>query len=379
MAAIELHLSHDRDPAEFHGGETIEGSLDMYVQDRCECRGVTVHVGWESKSQYEADEGAQPALTLTSGVFEPGHRESHRFALELARPIWSYSGQTFSLSYSVKAKADLMSIGDAHAEAPIIVRPAEGITESEIPPSLGATLQQVEIPIPPFSNEQSISAEKLASRFQPGCLIASGIFSILFSLPFLLAALFMYSQVPTLPRDAGLSPALPLVAWAVLGVGIPLISGLVMVYRGMRPFMARWILGDVLVDLPERLVRPGQTINCRVKVQPKRGVEIQGVRLILRARETVWRRTKNSRRATHQIIRSDERALEGTRSVRAGDYVELSGRVDVPAEGPYSLSTPNHSVEWHVVVHVALRGWIDQYSEHLVTVVPIGPAKEDEA
>jgi hypothetical protein len=29
-------------------------------------------------------------------------------------------------------------------------------------------------------------------------------------------------------------------------------------------------------------------------------------------------------------------------------------------------------------VHIALRGWIDQYSEHLVTVVPIGPSKEDE-
>jgi hypothetical protein len=57
--------------------------------------------------------------------------------------------------------------------------------------------------------------------------------------------------------------------------------------------------------------------------------------------------------------------------------VELSGRIDVPADGPYSLGAPNNWVQWHVIVHVALQGWIDQYSEHLVTVAPITPATDD--
>jgi hypothetical protein len=30
-----------------------------------------------------------------------------------------------------------------------------------------------------------------------------------------------------------------------------------------------------------------------------------------------------------------------------------------------------------VIAHVALRGWIDQYSEHLVTVAPIAELPED--
>jgi hypothetical protein len=377
VAAVELQLALDRDPAEFVGGETVEGRLEMYVRERCECRALTVYVGWLAKSRYGSDEGAQPAITLSSGVFEPGHQEHHRFAVQLDRAIWSYPGQSFQLTYAVKAKADLANLGDAHADVPIVVRPADDITPTEIAPSLGVILERVDIPVPPLAAGRTISADKLAARFQPGCMIVMGTLSILFSLPFMFGAYFMFGLLRTLLQEQGWWFALPLLAWMILGIGVPLISGLAMLYTGLRPFMARWILGDTTVDIPERLVRPGQSIPCRVVIQPERDVEIENVRLIVRARETVWRRTRKRRRPTHRTIRSDERLVEGARSARAGDYVEINGLVDIPTEGPYSLDTSNHRVEWHVLVRVALRGWIDQYSEHLITVAPIAPSNRE--
>jgi hypothetical protein len=264
---------------------------------------------WLARGPRLTDQGQIPEVTLRSGTFDPGQRQTHRFAIALPPSIWTFEGHTFSLSYEVHAKADLANAADVHARAPILVRPAEGIAPGDLNPDLGVIL-------PP---------------------------------------------APDLPP----------------GIGVPIGSGAVTIYAGLRPFLARWLLGNVVVEISEHLVALGGEIICRISLQPRRDVDIQQVQLTLRARETVWRRTKNSRRSTHRPIRSEARTLEGARSARAGDYVELTGCIDVPAEGPYSLGGANHWVVWHVIVHISLQGWIDHYSEHLVTVAPITAAVDD--
>jgi hypothetical protein len=375
VAAIELLLTLDRDPAEYRGGETVEGSVEMYVQERCECRALSVSVVWVARGPRLTDQGQIPEVTLRSGTFDPGQRQTHRFAIALPPAIWTYEGQTFSLSYEAHAKADLANAADVHARAPILVRPAERIAPGDLNPDLGVILPPAP-DLPPIL-QQAVQGDQVAARFQPGCMIVSGIFSILVSIPFMVGSYLLYGTLMPLMREAGLVAVIPVVAWMILGIGIPIVTGTVMLYTGLRPFLARWQLGTVSVDIPDGLVAPGGAINCRISFQPRRDVDILRVQLTLRARETVWRRTKNSRRSTHRPIRSEARTLEGARSARAGDYVELTGRIDVPAEGPYSLGAPNHWVVWHVIVHISLKGWIDHYSEHPVTVAPITAAVDD--
>src|SRR5687768_14360120 len=106
----------------------------MYVTERCECRALTVSVDWVAKGPHLTDQGYLPQVTLASGTFEPGQRQTHRFAIALPPAIWTYEGQSFSLRYEVHAKADLANLADVHARVSMHVRPAEEIAPGQLTP-----------------------------------------------------------------------------------------------------------------------------------------------------------------------------------------------------------------------------------------------------
>lgn len=369
-------MTLDRDAGEFRGGEIIAGTLEASVQEACECRKLSVRIRWRAKSRYEEDEGALPDIVLDSGDFQPGQIRTHRFALELPSPVWTYRGSTFSLEYAVHASADLVNKSDPHAELPITLSPSPAISAESIAPNLGMIMQAANEPVAPLAAQRSIIYDQVNSRFQPGCMLVFGIFSLLMAIPFLATSFFLAGTLLPLAREVGPFMVIPIVVWMVLGVGIPGSMGVILLYLGARPFAARWLIGDVTIDLPDRLLAPGASASYRVSFQPKRELDIQQVTVTLRARETVWRRGKNSRRATYHTLRAEERTLEGARHVRPGDYVELAGRLDVPTDAPFSLGAPNHWVTWHLVVNVALRGWIDHETEHIITIAPITTAED---
>jgi hypothetical protein len=297
--------------------------------------------------------------------------------VRLPEAIWSYPGKSIQLTWAVHAKADLAGLGDAHARAPFQASPALGLTPDSIAPSLGVVTGAQGGSVLPLVAQQSILAENLGAKYQTGCLILFGVSSLLFTLPFIAGLVFIINTAgPRFFNEFGPIAILPMILFGVIGVVLPIGSGLLMLYRGARPLLARRFLGPVTVNVDPRLVGPGDILSCMVSFQPRRALELERVVLRLRAREVTWRRTNKSRTAQYRQVRLEEHDLEGGRLVRAGELVELNASINFPNDAPYSLGAPSHWLEWHIVTHIAVRGWIDHTSEHLVTVAPISAQEE---
>jgi hypothetical protein len=148
------------------------------------------------------------------------------------------------------------------------------------------------------------------------------------------------------------------------------VSGTYRLVQGLRNRVAARKLGDVSVELDSWVARPGFPYTVRVTLEPRAALKINEVTVELRCREVAISGNPTRKKRHAQYLHKNAFKIMGTRTVQAGEKVEMKSSVPVPDDAAFSIKTTDNEIQWTLVVHVDIAKWPDWSTEYHVLVRP---------
>lgn len=344
MSTCELKILLPRSNRTYAIGERIEGGVEVEAKADCECRSLTLRREWRVEGKGDTAVGGQQQEVLFSGTWVAGQRTVYPFDFVAPPGPVTYHGKILKVAWRLGAHADVAGARDQKVEEEFLLVPGEAPGEADLGPG---------------GQSAGLEMNSLEAKKKGGVVL-------LISLPIF---------VITLGACAWL-------LWRIFGPGIPqdweqvmlfgaFIAAVLAVTSGgfalatLGHILARKKLGPVDVEFSARTVRPGDTITCRIRLQPQGQSELQEAQL--RWWGVEWARRSyqdaHTNDFTHIVFESDTTIAPG-QTFRPGQPVMLEGRFQIPRDAPHSFAAPSNKVSWWVAVKLKLRhapDWSDQF------------------
>lgn len=355
MGKYDLRILLDRPDRTYPPGEQITGRIEVAVHEDCECKGLWVYCGWKASGGGIRDTGEAGEQKLFAGPWRAGQHTAYPFEFVAPLGPLTYDGRRFKIQWSVSARAFSALLG--------LINPVEEqfhLVAAEPPEE--ARLEQVQSAPQPYRH--AVKVEESGWR---GVKAVLSVAALVVGVPALILGL-----LDTLPRFLPISVPFPLprimpygtYSFAALFVGVVLTSlGWRGVKRSLRPALAGTKLGPVEVELSSDVARPGDTITCTVRFQPRVNIDLTEATAKLAATEHIRVETGSgddtSYRDEQQVVTEMPTRLSQERSIAAGEGVLLHADLTLPADGPYSFVGSYNKMLWTVGVELKLHGWPD--------------------
>jgi hypothetical protein len=350
MAKCEIWLELDADRPVFRAGEVLSGTVHVEVDSDCRCDGLDCEIGWYTHGRGNSVEKTCLERRLFTGEWSAGSHVQYPVEFTLPDGPFTYHGHYLNIDWYIWASADIPWALDPKAEQDFVLQPGDSVDGLDYTPTHSA----------------------LATATPPGSLSMKQGFQAIFGL--LVAAIGIIFTVGfVVLGDAD-------------GFGIFLFGGISVVAGGavafpvVRRMLAEQRLGAVEVELVPQRVPPGSTVLCSVRFTPQRDVHLLGADILFRGREEVVSGSGTNRSThTHTVHEVRRPLLDGPRDAPAGDFTELSARLEVPADAPLSFAARDNELEWSAEVHVDIDNWPDWKRELPLVVAPPIEADADAA
>lgn len=316
----DIRIQFDGEPI-FRSGEGISGVIVIDDHDGSRIDEVVMRVGWLASGEGYEYEGHHGSLVVREGPLT-GSGE-HRLPFQFRAPLepLSYRGHLLRVGHLIEARARIAGGSDLVAER-----------EFELGPG------SVVAPPPEPGPEGRLPASRRKAAGVQGAL----------GMGLVMAGFFTF----------------PMPGLILLPIGLLFLSS------GMRRAFARGRIGEVIVLVHPRVVSPGEEVRVALALGPPRNVKIDGVTAILRATEVVSRGSSSNRKTQRHEVYSHPVQLAGPRRLEKGAEVLFEALLPIPDQDIWSFKTANGSVEWEVVVEVALASWPDWVSSSPLVVRP---------
>ncbi|MBI4164770.1 MAG: hypothetical protein HY508_03430 [Acidobacteria bacterium] len=362
MGKYDLGIVLDRPEATFVPGERITGRVEVDVHEDCQCKGLWVDCVWKASGGGIGDAGKVGQQNLFAGLWRAGQEARYPFEFIAPPGPLSYDGKRFVIHWHLSASA-LVSLINPVIEERFHLVAGEPPEESR--------RGQARLAPQPYRH-----AVKVEGTGGGGLTTVLSVAALLLGVPAFFLGLqdvlpwFVPVRIPfPLPRlmPFGVLPILTLVA------GIFLTSlGWRGVRRNIRPAVAGTKLGPVEVELSSDVARPGHTITCALRFQPRAQVDLTEATARLVATEHTRVETGSGDDTRYQneqeVVSEIPTTLSRERSIAPGEGVLLHARLNLPASAPYSFVGNYNKLLWTVGLELKLRGWPD-WTFHMPLVV----------
>lgn len=336
MAKCDLTVRLDEGSTVVRQGDPITGEVIVRVDEFGRCDGLALVCEWFTRGSGNPESGEASREVLHTGDWWPGE---HRYRFTVAAPLgpMSSDGEAIAIGWRVVARADLAWARDAVAgaefrllprpdaslEEPYYFGPSYGILAGD----LGAELKLSETP--------SGEAAKKGSWW------------------------------------AWMAGALLVVTLAVAMPPLLLLMSPFIVYAVIHNLLVRDKLGRPELKVVPRVTHPGGTVEVTVAITPRRDVLIESlfVELVADANATKGH-GKGARTIQTRLYTRRERFGSVARELRAGERIEETVRLEIPADGQYSFHASANTILWRVDARAIVPRWPDWHASVVVAVRP---------
>jgi len=230
----DIQIELDEGSPTYEAGDTIRGAVRTEVNKDCQCNNLILSLEWYTHGRGDTVERRVDQQSLFQGEWTAGGYHFYNFELTVPPGPYTYHGRYLNVDWRLRARADI----------PWAMSPTD----------------ESEVLVEPSGNEDSF--QKVVNRSEDTFVSTSGdesvsMWGILFAIPFLIGGLLVLpaaivSEEPT--------------AWlAALGF---LGGGGYILFRSLRNALAEQRLGNVNVHLNPTEAHPGESLRCRVDVEP---------------------------------------------------------------------------------------------------------------
>lgn len=342
MAKCDLQVVLDEPNRVFEPGDRVTGRVVVDVDDGVTCNGLEVQHRWKTHGRGNTDWGKTDSQVVFEGEWEQAG--SYEYEFEFVQPPGpqTYHGHYVNVDWYVYVTADIPWALDPDAEVDHLI----SYTGSRDAYQIGS--------------EEAAEKAGQPQKGVSGCLGAFGV-------ALAVAAGALLVSAPGSGDGEMLCGGL---------IMLPL--GLWLAWTGVSRFLAKKKLGEIEVVLEPARVFPGETLTCRVVVNPPKTIELNDLNFKLTAAEIAVRGSGTNKRTYRQDL------FEATTSTPWSSPQTLEGGVEhvfeetfeVPEDGPPSFdSGDDNKLQWLVETHVDIPSWPDWASQNTLIVVP-GEAPE---
>jgi hypothetical protein len=322
MAKCDLSIELDQPDAVYEGGGTIAGVVRVIADGDVNCSALEVQSGWRTHGRGNIASGTGEQTTLFSGQWHAGERYEYRFELSIAEWPPSYHGHYLNVDHFIDARAKIPWGYDPTASAPFLMRP---VREGE-----GARVSK-------NVTEMNGLVGWIVGFLAMGLLIA-----------------FLVGMIVAGP-------------FALVFLAFPLLGGVIWFFR---KFLPRWLLGEVRGHFPIEMVSPGESAEGELTIEPKRGVSINGITLVFRAREECVSGSGSNRKTHTYVLFERTEVLEDAITLAPGVKHRFPLNVTFPPDAPFTLDLDDNQLIWSATLRVDIPKWPDWVNEIPLKVVP---------
>lgn len=331
MAKCEMRIVLDRPDQSYKGGEKITGRVEVTVKDECECRALTLTPEWRTHGKGNEDSSQEEPLTLFSGRWQSGQNVSYPFEFPAPYLPVSYRGTLFSVEWSLRARADVPGAIDPKAEVNFIIlpgqRPPATVDDSDVEDLLDRMPQSISMQIPPA--------------------VGLAVASASFVLGLWLIWRFWGAVTTGAIKESHM--------WTLWGGAACLLFGSGGLWYALRHLILAKKLGAVDVELNSFVVRPDDTLTCKVRFRPHAEIDLTEAKLRLTAKEETVEGSGKNKRTKSATVHKEEVKLVSERRVMAEESVFLEGSFHLAPDAPLTFHGGSNSLEWKVEVRLNLR------------------------
>lgn len=342
MVKCDLFIELERTSVPLGGA--LNGAVVVEVNKDCPCKGLTVELGWRTRSRARTIKGTGASAQLYAGEWKQGEQVRYPFSLPVPPGPCSYSGQLLSVGWSLKARADIPWAIDPKVEQTVTIEPG---------------------PVDAYDAGPAYRPPREGGGIGDGWLLL---------------------------RNFGIAGVLIAIVLAVthgqLSSGISaLVTGVVLLIAAMvslgvfRRMLAKRKLGKPEVTIEPLVVSPGGTMLVSLKLSPARSLELNGAKATLRGVEKiVYSETYHSggktrsRRVTRkqEVVTIEEPVRIDQQALAAGEGATVGTALDVPDISPPTFCASDNEIYWVAELHIDIARWPDWKRTYPVAVVP-GP------
>ena len=324
MAKCDLSIELDDPQRVYDSGDTITGTVHVLADADVKCKGLEVATNWRTHGRGNVAQGNAETITVFSGEWVAGQRESYRF--ELRVPFWppSYHGSYINIDHYIDARAKIPWAFDPKASQEYVMRPTTALDADALNIDTAQTSGCV--------------AWAIGAIF---VLIFGGVCLFLAVNPFV---------------------------WIMVGlIGLPIGA-----FAAARYWLPKYYLGNVESQLVSEQVAPGGVIQARLSMQPRRGTTINAITATLSGAEVCISGSGSNKTTHRNQFFEDKKILEGETVLQAGVRKEFDLEFAVPDDVPYSFDLDDNDLNWQVELRVDIPRWPDWTRTLKIQVVPGG-------
>lgn len=341
MATCEIWIEFDSDRPAFQAGETLSATVHVEVDSDCRCDGLDCEIGWYTHGRGNSVEQTRDERRLFAGEWTAGTHEQYPVEFPLPDGPFTYHGHYLNIDWYIWASADIPWSFDPRAEHDFVLQPGDSVGELDYTPTHNV----------------------LAAATPPGSISMKQGFQAIFGLLIIAIGLSFTVGFLVLGDSDGFG--------IFLFGGIAVVAGVAVAFPVVRRMLAEQRLGAVDVELVPQQTPPGSTVLCSVRFTPQTDVRLLGADVLFRGREKVVSGSGTNRSThTHTVHEVRRPLLDGMRAAPAGDFTELSARLEVPDGAPLSFAASDNELEWSAEIHVDIDKWPDWKRELPLVVAP---------
>lgn len=321
----EVRISFDRPDRTWRGGEMVSGRVAIDVLQQTQTNGIRLTHLWKTHGRGNVDSGAAETIVLAeAGVLSSGETLEFPFSFTAPTHPLTYRGQLIFIDHYVTAEVDVSWARNPRAEEEFILLPGQ------VPPQFAG-------------RRDEIVSLKEVSSFKPGLLLKIILFALM---GVVLAALAMM---------------------AVILIPIILIISAV-VWMKRRALKSR--LGDVTLELPHKIVAPGEAWPVSISFTARRAFQLNRISVTLTGIESAASGSGTDKTThTHSLLKDEHLMLETTQ-IEAGQAIQQRVLLTFPETRAFSFEGSDNSIKWTADVRIDLPRFPDWVESVPLQVVP---------
>lgn len=326
MSKCSLRIEYQHPQRQVKGGDRVQGTAHVTVNQDISCKEIRIEYFWKTHGRGDVDRGAVGSQQLISARrLTAGDYFKLPFSFIAPCDPISYRGRMLNIDHYVKLIVDVPWGTNVNIEEEFLLLP--GRRPDYLPAQRGQVI--LERPTTPqtFGLLGKIVIGFVITLFAIGLAMIAVII-----IPFLLIG-----------------------------------SGCYFLHR----HLVQSRVGEVTLQMPHRLIGPGEEFPVEISFTPKWNLLIDGVFVTIQAQEICETGSGTDKRTYRETLFEERFPLAESQKLTAGELFSLSGTCTLPTSKAYSFKAPDNQVKWTAEVRISIPRWPDWVQSETLQMVPV--------
>ena len=319
MSKCDLRIIFDRADRTYRGGEEVNGTVYIEVNQDVECKGILLEGFWRTHGRGNTATGPKATSVLYQGTLRAGESLSYPFRFTAPEGPPTYHGRYLNIDHYLNVRVDIPWAIDPKLKEEYILLPG--------PRRYGN--------LPALPGGRSMAKQVFA-----GVCVPIGVAMIVFGF-----VLFPWGLVLIPP-------------------------GLAFIFFPLWKSLAERKIGKVKLSCGSTTVPPGGNLPLRLTFTPRHSSRLNRITAELVGKERCVSGSGTNRTTHTHKFHQQTVVLARECDVAAGRPLQVEGVVPIPETGAFSFHARDNSLIWELQVRVDIPLWPDWVEKRLVIVRP---------